>query len=373
LTPPRGGTALSPLAVVGRVLTVTPQPRLSPRKTLADLVEAAVRVRRGALSAIGRRLRGTAAKHAIQRAWRSRADDRVHASDVLPAVVRRLARRRDQPLLVALGWTEVGPFHTPTAAAARKGRAAPLRWARYTTGQLDRSRNGLEEGLLRLPVTTPPPGARGILLADRGFGRAESARTCQAPRPRFPTRARPAVRVARPSYTGRPDEYPIRKGVWRVLAGAEYRSDQAVRLDVVIRWKRGPPARRDEPWFRMTDLGGKAVRLTDPYARRRAVEELFRDGKDGRHGPGLGPTRVTTAARRGRLIPVLAPALILLTGLGLVARGRFRPGAWGGSNDPAECSDVAVGRRMWDRIHEPPERLIDEVARATLTAVGNRG
>jgi hypothetical protein len=46
---------------------------------------------------------------------------------------------------------------------------------------------------------------------------------------------------------------------------------------------------------------------------------------------------------------------------------------WYSSNDPGECRDVAVGRRMWDRIDEPPERLLDEVVRATYLSVGNWG
>ena len=158
-----------------------------------------------------------------------------------------------------------------------------------------------------------------------------------------------------------------------MLAGAEYRSDKAVSLNVVIRWKTGLPQKRDEPWFLMSDLEGTALALTDLYARRLAVEELFRDGKDGRYGLGLGQTQVTTTARLDRLILIVALAIILLSGLGLVARGRFRPGAWCSSNDPHECSDVTVGRRMWDRIDVPPERLLDEVVRATFASTGNWG
>jgi hypothetical protein len=361
-------------AVIGWVLTVAADLRLSQAKSLADLVAAAVHVGRGTLSAIGRSLPGpTAAKHRIKRAWRFCANDRVHACDVLPRVVRRLTRKRTKPLLVALDWTQVRSFHTLMAAAVMRGRAVPLLWASYTDGQLHRSQNSFEESLLRLLVTMVPGGVRVILLADRGFGRAELAKTCRDLHLRYVIRIKPEVRIAHPSYTGRLDEYPIKKGMWRVLADAEYRSDKAVSLNVVIRWKRGLPAKRDEPWFLMTNLAGNAVRLTELYARRMAVEELFRDGKDGRYGLGLGQTQVTTTARLDRLILILALAILLLIGLGRLARGRFRPGAWCSSNDPNECSDVTVGRRMWDRIDIPPEQLLDEVVRATLLSVGKWG
>lgn len=365
---------MSPDAVIGWVLTIASGLRLSQAKTLADLVEAAAHVGRGTLSAIGRCLpASTAAKHRIKRAWRFCANDRVQASEVMPRVVRRLTRKRTKPLLVALDWTDIRSFHTLMASAVMRGRAIPLVWASYTDGQLTRSQNSFEEGLLRLLVTMLPGGVRVILLADRGFGRTELARTCRELGIRYLIRIKPDVSVAHPSYTGVLRDYPVRKGMWRVLADAAYRSDQAVRLTVVIRWKRGLPAKRDEPWFLMTDLTGNAVQLTDLYARRMAVEELFRDGKDGRYGLGLGQTQVTTPARLDRLILILALAIILLVGVGLVARGRFRPGEWCSSNNPHECSDVTVGRRMWDRIDEPPERLLDEVVQATLLSVGNWG
>src|SRR4051812_13033700 len=95
-------------AVIGWVLTIAAGLRLSQAKTLADLVEAAVHVGRGTLSALGRSLPGpTTAKHRIKRAWRFCANDRVHAAEVMPRVIRRLTRGRKKPLLVALDWTDV--------------------------------------------------------------------------------------------------------------------------------------------------------------------------------------------------------------------------------------------------------------------------
>ncbi len=361
-------------AVIGWVLTIAAGLRLSQAKTLADLVEAAVHVGRGTLSAIGRCLPGTTAvKHRIKRVWRFCDNDHVHVSEVMPAVIRRITAKRKKPLLVALDWTDISGFHTLMAAAVMRGRAVPLVWASYTTGQLHRSQNSFEEGLLRLLVTMLPTGVKVILLADRGFGRTELAKTCAELSICYLIRIKPDVRVSHPSYTGRLDEYPVKRGMWRVLAGAEYRSDKAVSLNVVIRWKKGLPKKRDEPWFLMTNLSGNAVQLTDLYARRMAVEELFRDKKDGRYGLGLGQTQVTTVARLDRLILILALAIILLIGLGRLARGRFRPGTWCSSNDENECSDITVGRRMWHLIREPPELLINEVVRATLLSVRNWG
>jgi Transposase DDE domain len=274
---------MSPTDVVGWVLTIAADLRRSQAKTLADLVAAAAHVTRGTLSAVGRCLPGpTAAKHRIKRAWRFCDNARVHPADVMAAVARRLTRQRKKPLSVALDWTDVRSFHTLMAAAVLKGRAVPLLWATYTAGPFHRSRNAVEEGLLRLLVSLRPPGVTVILLADRGFGRTELARTCRELGVRFLIRIRPDVRVAHPGHTGRLDDYPVERGMWRVLTGAEYRSDGAVRLNVVIRWRRGLPARRDEAWFLMTDLSGNAARLTDLYARRVAVEELFRDAKSGR-------------------------------------------------------------------------------------------
>ena len=365
---------MRPTDVIGWVLTIAADLRLSQAKTLADLVAAAARVTRGTLSALGRCLPGTtAAKHRIKRAWRFCDNPRVHPADVMAAVVRRLTRNRKKPLLVALDWTDIRSFHTLMAAAVMRGRAIPLLWATYTDGQFHRSQNAVEEGLLRLLVSMLPPGVTVILLADRGFGRTELAKTCLELKIRFLIRIKPDVRVAHPSYAGRLDDYPVKPGVWRVLTGAEYRSDGAVRLNVVIRWKRGLPAKRDEPWFLMTDLPGNAVRLTDLYARRMAVEELFRDGTSGRYGFGLRQTQLTRPARVDRLLLILALALILLTGLGRVARRRFRAGEWCSSNRAKECSDFTVGRRMWDRMAHPPERLFAEVVRATLLSVGNWG
>jgi hypothetical protein len=360
--------------VVAWVLTVVTDLRRSQSKTLAELVGAALSISRGTLSALGRCLAGdTAAKHRIKRVWRFCANDRVHVSDAMSGVIRRFTRKRKKRLLVALDWTDIRSFHTLMAAAVLHGRAIPLLWASYTQGQLFRSQNALEEGLLHLLLTLLPPGLPVIVLADRGFGRAALAKTCQALGLRYLIRIKPDVHIEHARYRGLLSDYPIRKGTWRVLKGARYRADGVVTHNVVIRWKRGLPAKRDEPWFLMTDLDANAIQLTDLYARRMSVEELFRDGKDGRYGFALRQTQVQKPGRLDRLILILALALILLTGVGRRARQRYRPGQWCSSNDPGQCSDFTIGRLMVGQMQLTPEEAFTEVIKASFLSLPNWG
>jgi hypothetical protein len=104
-----------------------------------------------------------------------------------------------------------------------------------------------------------------------------------------------------------------------------------------------------------------------------AVEELFLDGKDGRYGYALRQTQVEKPGRLDRLILILALALLLLTGVGRLARLRYRPGAWCSSNDPGQCSDVTVGQLMLGRMSVTPEQAFAEVVRATFLSIPNWG
>jgi hypothetical protein len=361
-------------AVAACILSVCAALRKSQAKTLADLVAAALRVGRVSLAALGRLLAGEAlCKHRIKRVWRFCANDRVIVADGMAGVLDRLARRhRHTPLVVALDWVEVRTFHTLMAAAVCGGRAVPLLWASYPEWELHKSQNNLEEGLLRLLKSLLPAGVEVIILADRGFGRAELARACRQIGLHFVIRIKPDAGVRHPRYRGLLRDYPVRKGMRRVLRAAAYRLSDPVTANVVIRWKKGLPAERDEPWFLLTDLPGNAVALTELYGRRMAVEELFRDGKSRRNGWALRQTQITTARRFDRLLLVLALAYWLLVGLGLVARQRHRPSAWCATNRQGgrpQCSAFTIGRAMVDRMTVSPAAALAAIVTAVL-AVG---
>jgi hypothetical protein len=164
------------------VLTVCSALRLSQAKSAAAIAVAALNVGRVSLAALGRQLTNVSAKHGTKRVDRFLGNQRIEISQAMQGVIAQLLRRRGRkrrPLVVALDWVEVRQFHTLSAVAVIRGRAVPLLWATYPEWELRHSQNSLEEGLLRLLKTLLPPELTVILLADRGFGRTELARTCQ--------------------------------------------------------------------------------------------------------------------------------------------------------------------------------------------------
>jgi hypothetical protein len=336
------------LEAVSWVLTVCSALRLSQAKTLADLTAAALHVGRCTLAALGRRLLGpTVTKHRIKRAWRFCANSRVHVCTAMRGVLRQLCHRRNKrPLLIALDWTEIRTFHMLMASVVLKGRSLPLLWESYPEWRIRKSQNALEEGMLLLLRDSIPREVPVVLLADRGFGRTELVRTCQHWGLHFLIRIKSDVYIRHSSYRGLLHDYPVKKGMRRLLRGVDYRKQDPVTLNLVVRWKPGLPTRRDEPWFLVTDLEGAPARLTDLYGRRMTIEELFRDGKNRRNGWALRNTQLTKAERVDRLMLVLALAYWLLVGVGLLARREYRPGQWCSSNDEQQCSAFTIGRIM---------------------------
>jgi hypothetical protein len=358
------------------VLSVGSALRKSQAKTLADLVCAAVPTQRATLANLGRAMTGKArCKHKIKRAGRFIANKRVTVADAMAGVIARFARRKDVPLVVALDWVEVRAFHTLVAAAVVEGRSVPLLWHSYPEWELAKSQNNLEEGLIRLLRSLVPDRVRIILLADRGFGRTELARTLLGlANVSFVIRIKPQVKVRHPKFTGKLVDYPVKKGVRRVLRGARFRSTDPVDVNVVIRWKKGLPEHRDGPWFLVTDLSkGCAIELTELYGKRMGVEEFFRDAKSVRNGLALRHTQVKKAERFDRLVLVLVLAYLLLTGLGLRAMAEYRAGEWSSTDCGKPASAVVAARAILGWFRLSPTAALATVLAATINAAPNWG
>lgn len=331
--------------------------RLSQAKTLAALVASAMRVERASLANVGRGIVGNA-KHQIKRCWRFCDNDRVEAADAMRGVVRKVLKKRGKPLLVALDWVDVRSFQTLVAAAVLKGRSVPLCWSSCGKHAYDghRSRNAFEESLLLVLRSMVPAGQKVIILADRGFGRTELGRFCQRQGFDYVVRIQPKVHVRCASFKGKLLDYPVHKGICKLLRHVDYRcvkrggGDEGITQNVVVRWVRGLPAKRDECWFLMTSLSAGPAQVSGLYGRRMTIEQLFRDHKSKRNGWSLRDTQVKTAARLDRLLLVLAIAYLLLCGVGLLASARLNPRDWCSNNKDGTCSVFMIGRLMIGRL-----------------------
>jgi hypothetical protein len=347
--------------------------RLSQAKTLAALVAAAMSVERISLANIGRHMLG-AAKHQIKRCWRFCSNPRVETADAMRGVIAQLLKKRTKPLIVALDWVDIKGFQTLVASAVLKGRSTPLCWA-STTGHVyegHKSRNAFEESLLLVLRSMVPESIKVILLADRGFGRCALAAFCRRNHFSYLIRVQPNVKVKFKDFDGTLLDYPTHQGIAKVLQDVAYRSDGAVTQNIVVRWRKNLPPKRDECWFLMTDLSGTASELCALYGRRMTIEQLFRDHKSKRNGWSLRDTQLTEPARLDRLLLILAIAYLLLCGLGLIARRRLTPSAWSSSSKD-QSSIFRIGMLMLDKLHASPPQALAAVFRLSETVAAKWG
>jgi hypothetical protein len=347
--------------------------RLSQAKTLAALVAATLDVQRISLANIGRAMLGTV-KHQIKRCWRFIANDRVETADALRGIIARLVKKRKKPLLVALDWVDIKGFQTLVASAVLKGRSTPICWASTTNHVYEghKSRNAFEESLLLVLRSMVPESIRVILLADRGFGRTALAGFCRRHQFHYLIRIQPKVTVSLKGFTGKLLDYPVFKGIAKVLKDVAYRADGAVTQNIVVRWRKNLPEKRDECWFLMTDLNGTAEALCALYGRRMTIEQLFRDHKSKRNGWSLRDTQITRPERLDRLLLILAIAYLLLCGIGLIARATCRPSAWSSASRD-HSSLFQIGLIMIHKIHASPPAAMDAVFQLSQTVAAKWG
>lgn len=366
--------------------------RLSQAKTLSVLVAAALSTTRFSLAGVGRELaawQDSAAKHTIKRAWRFIINPRVEPADVMPQVMSRLLRRTlkwhgrkpgRRPLLISLDWTKVRRYHVLMAAVVVAGRALPLCWESYKDKVQGKSQNALEFAMLLRIKAALPPGVRIILLADRGFGYAGLIQQCQKLELDYLVRISAEVIVCRRQgryWRGNLKHYPVRRGMCQCWPDVEYRADGVVRTHLLIRWKKGLPAQRDEPWYLVSSLcprtRAQALQLSEGYARRFDIEEFFRDSKNTHLGWSLAKTRITKPDRLDRWILVLALAYVLLVALGLWCRDHLSPTIWATNQRQHELSAYAIGRVMLLRSHADIAELLAILLRCLTTTNGKWG
>jgi len=149
--------------------------RKSQKRTIHDLSAGLLCRGRVGLAEIARGMSDqTTVRHRIKRARRFAGNEAV-TSEKATQGLRRWMLSGDRLVVVALDWTHLGNYVIPAAKVAINRRAVPLAWTVMTKGQFKkkaRSRNHAEEKLIRR-LRAALGGRRWILVADRGFARAD--------------------------------------------------------------------------------------------------------------------------------------------------------------------------------------------------------
>jgi hypothetical protein len=292
-------------------------------KRVASLADATVGALQGARLAVGALGRALAVakeldgKHAIKQVDRLFSNTGVDVWKLFSNWVPFILAGRPE-IVVVLDWTEFDQDNQSTIAlylVSKHGRATPLLWKSVVKSDLRNWRNEHEDELLERFREVVPPNTKVTVLADRGFGDHKLYELLKDQLGfDFVIRFRENIRVTDDhGETRAAKDWVPDTGRPRTLRKARVTKTQREVAAVVCVHARGMA----EPWHLATsreDVTGAAV--VKLYGRRFTIEETFRDLKNLRFGMGLTDTRISSPARRDRILLVGAIAASLLTLLG---------------------------------------------------------
>jgi hypothetical protein len=283
--------------------------------------------------------------HRLKRLWRfldnARVDPLAIQCAAIPHAVARLGQ--GSRLGLAVDWTlfdAVLPggrrvrYQVLRIAVPCRGRAVPLLQLAYDRDRLpaDGSQNRLEEEALWAVVGALPPGVRPVVLADRGFARADLLAALQRRGLDFVVRLKKGVWLTEAD--GRRwklGEEGLVRGQLRWAPGVRYglwfSPPRELCVNVALCWRvarcRASKKPAAEPWYLATSLGS-AARAVAWYWRRGWIEQSFKDAKS---RFGLARVQVGCPARLTRLLAALTLALAWLALAALPAVGAL-PAGW---------------------------------------------
>lgn len=292
-------------------------------KRVASLANAAFGALVGAqlaVATIGRALAMATnrnSKHAIKQVDRFFSNQGVDVWKLFAYWVPFVVGPRPE-IVVALDWTEFDKDNQSTIAlylVTQHGRATPLLWKTVVKSEMKGWRNDHEDMLLERFLEVLPKGVKVTVLADRGFGDQALYELLKDQLGfEFIVRFRGIVKVTdEHGVTKTADEWVPSNGRPCFLRKARVtKTRREVGAVVCVKAKE-----MKEPWCLATSHADKTgAEIVKLYGKRFTIEETFRDQKDLRFGMGLSDTRVSSTARRDRILLVGAIAAALLTLLG---------------------------------------------------------
>lgn len=288
-------------------------------ESLANYAVGAMTAPRAAVHAIGAAYAAVAEiqpRSGIKQVDRLLSNDGINVDALTPGWARFLLGSRTEVIL-AMDWTDFEVDDHMTLAVyivTTHGRATPLAWKTVKKSSLgDGERTEVEQAMIDRLALAIPPTIAITLLADRGFGDQKLYQTLAALGWDYVIRFRGCILVEHEGTTKPASEWLPRSGRATKLANARVTTDGTeVGAVVVVKDKRMADA-----WCLATSFAAKTASvIVKLYGRRFTIEETFRDQKDLRFGMGLKSTHIRGAARRDRLLMLLAIAQALLTLLG---------------------------------------------------------
>lgn len=292
--------------------------RKSQRTTVHALSQGLLYRGRAGLAEIARGMRDrTTVRHRIKRIERFVTNDRIDLRSVFEGLAKWILPPGGE-VVVALDWTTLGEFKLLCANVVVARRAVPLAWHVMRSGEFSeqtKSRNHAEEQLIEL-LRECLGQCRWVLVADRGFARADLFKKLDQWGIRYVIRAcgNPWVYAGR--YEGELDSLPRAPGGVRRYDSVRYHKSAQVPVSLVLTHAEPAP----HPWYLITNVPGMS-RVVKVYGRRMAIDESFRDAKS---GLGLRALRLCEPGRVARMMILVAIAMLInvLVGLAHARAGR---------------------------------------------------
>lgn len=258
--------------------------------------------------------------HNLKRVWRFVSNARIQDQHSKELLARRLIRqlhhrlqlKAKDHLEVIIDWTSVHPFQVLSALIPVDGRAVPvLQWA-IEKSALKAYQNTYEMLFIASLRRCLPKAWRVVIVADRGFQRAEFLQFLKRQGLSFIIRVKGDAFIKRGRYEGKLRDYPLAVGQCFKLSDVVYHKSKRYPMKVVLNCARIKG--KVSSWLLATDLGLSARQIVAIYRRRFWCEESFRDQKQEFELEGV---RVTKAARLENLLLALAIVLLILAVIGV--------------------------------------------------------
>ncbi len=322
---------------VGRVFWPLRKSRIT---TLAALVVGLLRKQQTGLAGIAQGMDDdTTVKHRVKRVGRFLGNQAFRSWEVTQLLLETMLPP-DREHLVAVDWTDRGEYMLLQASLLYQRRALPVAWRHVWKGLIQKSQNAVEEELILTLAKLLGPSRSWVLVADRGFGRAELFRTLDEAGIRFVIRDTDDVWVKTQDFEGRLWDLPRQRQTAVAYRNITYHKTKHLKVHLIVAHKE-PAA---EPWFLITNLECEPHLVQRLYARRFGIEEGIRDAKS---GLGLKRLWLSDPDRMDRMMIVVAIAMLLifLTAAASVLRGD-RPQVTTSKKQAPPASLFLIGARL---------------------------